>query len=684
MKLSITTLIFFSCTLALLCQSEQAFPQVYLDPKATVEDRVNDLLSQMNLDEKIGQMVQTERSFSNVNMAITQYFLGSILSGGGSVPGNTPQSWITMYNSMQTAALATRLKIPIIYGIDAVHGNNNVYGATIFPHNIGMGCTRDSVLVTKCASATAMEVRAVGLNWTFSPCIADVRDIRWGRSYEGFGETPELQKMMAFAAVKGYQGDSLGTSDHILACAKHFVGDGGTQNGINQGNTVVTEADMRRIHLPGYIRAIQAGVGSVMISFNSWNGVYCHGNKYLITDVLKNELEFKGFTVSDWEGIKYLSGDFKTAINIAVNAGIDMYMEPSRPLDFINYLKQLVNEGSVPQSRIDDAVKRILAVKFRLNLFEKPYATNALVDSLGAKSHRTLARQAVRESLVLLKNSGGMLPLSKSSGTILVAGQKAKDIGSQCGGWTITWQGGTGAITKGTTIFDAIQNVRGSGNVIYSANGVSTGKPDLAVVVVGETPYAEGGGDNPNPQLSSGDLSVIANVQKLKIPYVVLLISGRPIILNNVITDANAFVACWLPGTEASGISDVLFGDYDFKGKLSHTWPISISQEPINWGDIPYQPLFEYGFGLTIKETGVPIMKSPGLSVYPNPVKDFLSFLSDNEGVAEFYNLIGELKIRENVQAQSKINVSKLSTGIYILKFTSNSGQIQITKFVKD
>lgn len=684
MKLRISSILIFCCTIALFHAAKPAFSQVYLYSKATVDERVNDLISRMNLDEKIGQMVQTERSFGNVNTTITQYYLGSILSGGGSVPGNTIQSWITMYNDMQKAALATRLKIPIIYGIDAVHGNNNVYGATIFPHNIGLGCTRDSLLVTKCAEATAVEVRAVGLNWTFSPCIAVIRDIRWGRTYEGFGETPELQKIMAAAAVKGYQGDSLGSPNRILACAKHFIGDGGTSNGINQGNTIVSEAELRRIHLPGYIKAIQAGVGSVMVSFNSWNGNYCHGSKFLITDLLKDELGFKGFVISDWEGVRYLSGDFKTAIKIAVNAGIDMYMEPSRPLEFITDLKQLVNEGSVPQSRIDDAVKRILAVKFQLQLFENPYASTALVDSLGNNYHRSIARQAVRESQVLLKNSGGLLPLSKSSGVILVAGSKATDIGSQCGGWTITWQGGTGAITKGTNILEAVKKVRGVNNVVYSLNGNPSVKTDVAIVVVGENPYAEGQGDNSNPQLSLTDLNVIANVQKLGIPYVVLLISGRPIILNNVITDANAFVACWLPGTEALGITDVLFGDYDFTGKLSHTWPSSISQEPINLGDSPYLPLFEYGYGLRMKETAVSVIKSSGLSFYPNPANDIITIQSEYPGIAEVYNLVGELKIKANVEAQSRISLGKLSNGIYILKFTAKSGQTQVCRFIKN
>lgn len=658
--------------------------QVYLDSTASVTNRVYDLLGRMTLDEKIGQMVQTERNFSNINSTITTYFLGSILSGGGSVPGNnSSQAWIDMYNGMQTAALATRLKIPIIYGIDAVHGNNNVYGATIFPHNIGLGCTLNPSLVKRCAEATAVEVRAVGLNWTFSPCIAVPRNISWGRTYEGFGETPALQEMMAEASVLGYQGDLLGSPNRILACAKHFIGDGGTLNGVNQGNAVISESELRSIHLPGYIKAISAGVGSIMISFNSWNGVYCHGNKYLVTDLLKGELGFTGLVVSDWEGVKYLSSDFKTAIKTSVNAGIDMFMEPSRPIDFINYLKQLVNEGNVPLSRIDDAVKRILTVKFQMHLFEHPFATNSLSDSLGSVNHRLIARQAVRESQVLLKNNR-LLPLSKTTGTILVAGSKANDLGSQCGGWTITWQGKTGSITVGTTILDAVKSVRGASNVIYSSTGTTSQLVNAAIVVVGETPYAEGSGDNSNPQLSASDLSVLANVKSLGIPYVVCLISGRPMILNNAITDATAFVASWLPGTEALGITDVLFGDYDFTGKLSHTWPSSVYQLPLNWGDSPYYPQFPYGFGLTNKETSVSILNSKTFSVFPNPAKTFISIQSELKGNIEVYNSVGELTLSiPSNEFQSKINISNLNKGTYILKLISNRGQTQTSKFIK-
>ena len=576
--------------------------KVYLNPKADVNARVNDLMGRMTLDEKIGQMIQTERANKKIDSLLQFSFIGSILSGGGSIPeSNTPEGWVKMYNSFQKESMATRLKIPMIYGIDAVHGHNTLLGATVFPHNIGLGCTLDPELVRKCAELTAMEVRATGLNWTFSPCIAVPRDIRWGRTYEGFGETPEIQVMMAEAAVKGYQGDSLGTPGHILACVKHYVGDGGTTGGRDQGNLEVSEDVLRRIFLPGYIKAIEAGAGSVMVSYSSWNGLKCHASKFLITDLLKGELKFKGFVVSDYEGVRQTAPEFKHAIMQCVNAGIDMFMEPNRPGNFIRYLKELVNEGAVPQSRIDDAVKRILTVKFRMGLFENPYATLDLADSLGTQYHRNIARQAVRESMVLLKNNGSFLPLSKSKGKILVAGTKANDIGTQCGGWTITWQGKTGNITKGTTILEAVRNVRGAENVVYSADGKETIKAYAAIVVVGEKPYAEGMGDNKTLSLSSQDISNIENVRKLRIPYVVLIISGRPLILDKPVTDANAIVACWLPGTEGSGIADVLFGDFDFRGKLSHTWPASITQVPLNIGDKNYEPLFPYGFGLNYK-----------------------------------------------------------------------------------
>lgn len=673
-----------SLLIFIFIQSFTVNSQIYLDSTASTDARVEDLLSRMTLQEKIGQMIQTERNFENVQSLITSHYLGSILSGGGSVPGNnTVADWITMYNSMQQAALDTRLGIPLIYGIDAVHGNNNVYGATIFPHNIGLGCTRDSLLVQECARATSLEVLATGLNWTFSPCIAVPRDIRWGRTYEGFGETPELQQMMAAASVYGYQGDSVGVSGRILACAKHLAGDGGTANGTDRGNTVIDEAGLRQIHLPGYIEAIRAGVGSVMISFSSWNGVPCHTNQYLITGILKEELGFRGFVVSDWDAIRAVGGDYKTNIGIAVNAGIDMFMEPYTPLEFIDHLVSLAYAGTVPQSRIDDAVRRILAVKFRMGLFEHPKATMAYAGYLGSESHRALARQAVRKSLVLLKNNGNLLPLSKVSGRVLVAGLKAHDIGAQCGGWTITWQGGTGQITPGTTIYNAVKSARGAENVVFSANGSTTDNADVAIVVVGETPYAEGQGDNPHPRLGAADLAVINNVRQLGIPYVVLILSGRPLILDEVINQAGAVVACWLPGTEAAGISDVLFGDYDFTGKLSHSWPVTIAQEPLNFGDTPYQPLFPYGYGLSYATSGLSSPIALPFDIYPNPAEEFMTVRSDFPGTMEIYHSSGMLIARdESEQLNHRIDLRNLANGLYILSFTDKRATYR-QKFVK-
>jgi len=386
----------------------------------------------------------------------------------------------------------------------------------------------------------------------------------------------------------------------------------------------------------------------------------------------------------DWDAIRALGGDYKTNIGIAVNAGIDMFMEPYTPEEFINNLRTLVNAGTVSQSRIDDAVRRILTVKFRMHLFEHPYASTAYADSLGSDAHRALARRAVRESMVLLKNDGNLLPLSKVNGKILIAGPKAIDIGSQCGGWTITWQGGTGSITPGTTIYFAIKTVRGSANVVYSANGSTTEAVDVAVVVVGETPYAEGQGDSPNPKLNSADLAIISRVQQLNIPYVILLLSGRPLILDDVIANADALVACWLPGTEAMGITDVLFGDYDFTGKLSHSWPSAISQEPLNWGDSQYEPMFPYGFGPTYAMNGVSSMDEMPFSIYPNPAVEMITIRSDLPGTVEIYNLSGRLLIKEEAgRLSTRIDIRDLADGVYIVCFTDKTGSYR-QKLVKD
>lgn len=608
-KLIVVFIILFITSLTITCKKSTTNPDsngddsdpIYKNPNYSVEERVDDLLSRLTLDEKIGQMTQAERQALGGENNITAYFLGSILSGGGSAPSpNNASEWADMYDRFQTAALETRLGIPIIYGIDAVHGHNNVYGATIFPHNIAMGCTRNPDLVEQAARATAEEVAGTGIDWTFAPCIAVPRDERWGRTYEGFGETPELSEQIGSAAVRGFQGSGLGGSASILACSKHYMGDGGTTGGHDQGNTEVDEQTLRSIHLPGYIAAIQNGVGSIMVSYSSWNGQKMHGNRHLLTDVLKSELGFEGFLISDWEGIDQLPGDYASDIETSINAGLDMVMVPNRYVEFITTLKDLVNQDRVAISRIDDAVRRILRIKFKMGLFENPYTDRSYTGSVGSPEHRQIARECVRQSLVLLKNDNQILPLSKNLTRIHVAGKNADDLGNQCGGWTISWQGGSGNITVGTTILEAIQNTVSSGTqVTYSYDGTGAAGADVAVVMIGETPYAEGAGDRSSLNLSSEDVAAITNVKNSGVPMVLVLVSGRPMIITPVLGNCEAIIAAWLPGSEGQGVADVLFGDYNPTGKLSHSWPAEMPQIPINVGDPGYNPLFPYGYGLS-------------------------------------------------------------------------------------
>lgn len=593
----------------------------YKDPKQPVAVRVKDLLSRMTLAEKIGQMTQIERENATAD-AISKYFIGSVLSGGGSVPAPqaSAEAWASMVTEMQKGALSTRLGIPIIYGIDAVHGHNNVYKATIFPHNVGLGATRDPMLVKKIGEATALEVRATGIPYVFAPCVAVCRDPRWGRCYESYSEDPKVVQSMT-TLISGLQGDVpsndvgrpyVGGSKKVAACAKHFVGDGGTHKGINENNTIINTHGLLAIHMPPYYNAIIRGVSTVMISYSSWNGVKMHANHYLITDFLKNKLRFRGFVISDWQGIDRITSpphkNYSYSIEAGVGAGIDMIMVPYAYTEFIDDLTSQVKNSIIPTSRIDDAVYRILRVKFTMGLFENPFPDPSLAGELGKQEHRELAREAVRKSLVLLKNGKSaytpLLPLPKKAGKILVAGSHADNLGNQCGGWTITWQGQSGNnLTAGTTILSAIKStVDPSTQVVYSENPdsslVNGDKYDYAIVVVGEPPYAEGFGDNLNLTIPEPGPSVIQTVCK-SIKCVVVLISGRPLVVEPYVGAMDAFVAAWLPGTEGQGVADVLFGDYGFSGKLSRTWFKSVDQLPMNVGDAHYDPLFPFGFGLT-------------------------------------------------------------------------------------
>lgn len=580
---------------------------------ASVDAKVRSLMKSMTLDEKIGQMTQVDyEAIKNTPQDIVKYSLGSILWGGNSeIVDLSPKGWADCYDSLQALSDRTRLKVPILFGIDAVHGHNNVVGAVVFPHNIALGAANDPALVEKVAMVTAKEMKGTGIHWAFAPCVAVARNERWGRTYESFGEDPDLVRSLGTAHVKGLQGMNLADRASALACVKHFVGDGGTTNGKDQGNTEVDLETLRKLHMPAYQDAINAGAMSVMASYNSWNGNKMHGNRYLLTDVLKGELKFQGFVVSDWNGIDQLSPNYKYAVEQSINAGMDMVMTTSVRGSFNSYdvfiptLKQLVKEKAVSMARIDDAVRRILKAKVMMGLFEKKFTDRALLAEVGSAPHREVGRNAVRQSLVLLKNDNAVLPLSRNAKRIVVAGKGADDIGMQCGGWTIDWQGRAGAVTTGgTTILQAVkQTVSPSTAVTYSADGNGADSGDVAIVVVGEQPYAEFMGDKADLSLSPEDLAVVERLRARKAQVIVVLLSGRPMIINPVLEKSTAFVAAWLPGTEGQGVADVLFGDYAPTGKLPHSWPRNMQQVPINAGDKEYDPLFPFGFGLTYAAT---------------------------------------------------------------------------------
>lgn len=569
-----------------------------------------DCLSKLTLKEKAGQMVQVANSYMTNKNDIATYGIGSVLSGGGGGPngaGGTATQWADMVDDYQNYALKSRLGIPLIYGVDAVHGHNNVQGAVLFPHHIGMGATRDAALVQQVEDVTRQEVLGTGIHWTFAPCVCVPRDDRWGRTYEGYGEDPSVVGPLAQAAIRGFQGTSLGANS-VLATAKHYIADGGTTYGtgdsgylIDQGDAQISETELRSIHLPPYQDAINAGVGSVMVSYSSWNGVKDHGNGYLINSVLKGELGFKGFVVSDWGGAKQLPGaTYADKVRTAVNAGIDMIMVPDDYVSTINAIVDGVNAGTISQARVDDAVTRILNTKFSLDLFNHPFTDRTYTAQVGSAAHRAIARQAVRESQVLLKNDG-VLPLSKT-GTykIVVGGKSADNLGYQLGGWSITWQGGSGTTTTGTTFWQALQQATTGTNITLQNVGTRTKgqySGDVGIWVGGETPYAEGQGDSSSLAFGNDNSSQLSDICSHVKTCIAILYSGRPVVIKDQLPKANAFVAAWLPGTEAEGITDVLFGD-GFAGKLPASWPNAVTDEPINSGD-GKTPLFPLGYGIT-------------------------------------------------------------------------------------
>jgi beta-glucosidase len=643
----------------------------YLDSKLPIKKRVADLVSRMSLEEKAGQMTQAERGAMGTPSDIASYDLGSLLSGGGSTPTpNTAAAWAKMIDGFQLRTQATRFQIPLIYGVDAVHGHNNLAGATVMPHNIGIGATRDPRLAQKTGSVTASEVRATGVPWDFAPCLCVTRDERWGRSYESFGEDPALVKSME-TVIQGLQGAASGKDlkddDKVLATAKHFVGDGGTEYGssttgsytIDQGVTKVTRQQLEAVHLSPYQTAVDRGVGTVMPSYSSLDilgdgqgPVKMHARADMINGVLKGRMGFDGFVISDWNAIDQLPGDYAAHVSTSVNAGVDMMMVPYSYKDFTTTLIAQVKAGAVTEKRIDDAVSRILTQKFKLGLFEHPYADTGNASKIGSASHRAVARQAAAESQVLLKNAGDVLPLKKNQ-KVYVAGSNADDLGNQTGGWTITWQGSSGTNTTGTTILQGMKNA--GGDVTYSKDAsAATSGYDVGVVVVGETPYAEGIGDVGN----GNDLSLTpadqAAVDKVcaAMKCAVLIVSGRPQLIGNQLGDIDALVASWLPGTEGDGVADVLYGKRAFTGQLPVTWPKSEAQLPINVGDTAYDPQYPYGWGLTTKT------KVPGGGTTTLKALAVAAALADRHGADEAgralvdkARLIVQQKIGQNVTA---------------------------------
>ncbi|GGF62034.1 glycoside hydrolase family 3 protein [Alteromonas lipolytica] len=655
-----------------------------INDQQEVEKKVTALLAQMTIEQKVAQIIQPEIRDVTVE-DMRRYGFGSYLNGGGSFPGAnkhaTPKEWIALAEAMYQASVDDSLdgsNIPTMWGTDAVHGHNNVIGATLFPHNIGLGAMRDPALVEKIATATAREVRATGIDWIFAPTVAVVRDDRWGRTYESYSEDPAIVGDYARAIVTGLQGDiSDGNIDdqHVISTVKHFVGDGGTNKGDDQGDNLASEKELFDIHAQGYVHGLNAGSQSVMASFNSWHGEKIHGSKYLLTDVLKDKMGFDGFVVGDWNGHGQIPGCSNDNCPQALLAGLDVYMAPTptwKPL-FENLVAQ-VQSGEIPMARLDDAVSRVLRVKIRVGLFDLPSPANRSLSGdtsvIGAKAHRDIAREAVRKSLVMLKNNQQILPL-KPAARVLVAGDAAHNIGQQSGGWTITWQG-TGNQNSdfpgATSIYSGIeQTVRAAGgSVELSENGQYTTQPDVAIVVFGETPYAEGNGDIANVEYQRGakqDLALLKSLKAQGIPVVSVFITGRPLWITPELNASDAFVVAWLPGSEGGGVADVLFSkadgtvNYPMHGKLSFSWPADPYQNPVNKGD-GKQPLFPYGYGLAYGDTTSVGMLDETVNSQLNSAGDVLLF---QQSVQQPWSLVATSNGSQKSMNSNTLSVNTLN-----------------------
>ena len=621
MKKLFVLIIFSSCVSA---QVDWSNPNSCKLPNQS--DLTSRILNNMTLEQKVGHVIMPEIN-SVTPEEVKKYQFGTILNGGGGFPNqnknSSVQDWKNLSkNYYEASPVIDGVRVPILWGTDAVHGHNNVIGATIFPHNIGLGATRNELLVKKIGNAVAKEVASTGIIWTFAPTVAVPKNDLWGRTYEGFSENTDLVSSLGTSFIIGLQGESESflDEDHILATVKHFVGDGGTNNGIDQGNTIIDELSLKEVHAKPYYAAINECALSIMASFNSWNGKKMHGNKYLLTEVLKSQMGFNGFIVGDWNGHGQIPGCEDNNCPDALISGVDIYMVPSEWESlYLNTLEQVRN-GVIPIERLNDAVQRILIAKEHLGLFNQRIPHNYNKNFLGSKEHRMLARQAVRESIVLLKNQNNNLPMNPNK-KYLIVGEMSQQIENQMGGWTITWQGKSWEgvnlsnedFPNTQSIYDSLSNfiIQNGGSVEYSKDGSYKNKPDTVIFVYGETPYAEGEGDIVNLNFSKNNRNLLRKMkmfQKNNISVVSLFISGRPLIVDNEIKYSDSFVSIWLPGTAVEGINDVIFSNkdgsinYDFKGKLSFSWPSKTSNNPLNEKDEDYLPLYKYGYGLTYNQ----------------------------------------------------------------------------------
>lgn len=647
-----------------------------------IEARVHSLLAAMSVDEKIGQILQADIA-SVTPEDVRRYHLGSVLNGGNAGPGGDDYApaaqWLTLADAFYDASMDTSAgghAIPVMWGTDAVHGHSNIVGATLFPHNSALGATHDPALIRRIAAATAIEVRTTGIDWTFAPTITVPQDTRWGRAFEGYSSDPDLVASYAGPFIEGLQGKPndgpVLAGPHVIATAKHFLADGGTAQGRDQGDAHIGETTLRDVHAKPYVAAIDAGVLSIMASFSSWNGEKMTGNRSMLTDVLKRRMGFGGLVVSDWNAHGQVAGCSNASCPRALNAGIDMYMAPDSWKALYASLNAQVRDGTVPMARLDEAVASVLRVKLRAGLFEagRP-STRALsgrFDLLGAPDHRATAREAVRKSLVLLKNEGHLLPLAPGS-RILVAGDGADDVARQSGGWTLSWQG-TGLTPQmfpgATTLWQGIRQAAaaGGGQAMLSPDGSFTGqRPDAAIVVFGETPYAEFQGDLTSLRLKPEQRAPLATMRRLKaqgIPVVAVMLTGRPLWTNPELNAADAFVVAWLPGSEGEGVADMLLraakaAPPDFTGRLSFAWPATAQPDG--------PTLFPLGYGLSAKAKG----DLPVLSEEPGVAEAATS--------ADLYLAKGEAGPGWSIEATDGLGSTRITT----LPATSAGGRIAVT-----